>query len=138
MSWHDPLSKKYVQRATNKYQAKRTKCMKGHWHNSGAESALCYQLHQREQIGEHSNIRVEQSVYLSAARVRYVADFVVFDHKLQDDVWYEFKGKEMARWPTIKKLWRAYGPGKLRIYKGSATRMSMVEEINPKPIKEEE
>lgn len=123
--WTDAL----FQKGANKFNARKAKCPAGHVHNSGAERALCEHLHWLEMAGEVSNIRTEVSVYLSDARIRYVADFVVFDEKLQCDVWHEFKGKEMARWPTIKKLWRHYGPGILRIWKGSAASMRVTEEI---------
>lgn len=115
----------------SRFNNRRTKCAMGYNHRSLAEAALCAELRWQVKAGALSNIRHEVTVRLSDAEIRYIADWVVFDCALQCDVWYEFKGKEMARWPTIKRLWKHYGPGKLRIFKGSAEKFRMVQEINP-------
>jgi hypothetical protein len=54
------------------------------------------------------------TVYLSDARISYKPDFV---YRENGNVVYEDvkRGLNSERWPTIKKLWKAYGPGILRI-----------------------
>ena len=66
-----------------------------------------------------------------SAGVMYKADFRYYDMKLKRDIWAEFKGVETDRWSIIKKLWKCYGPGLLRIYKGTGLGIVVDEEIEP-------
>lgn len=81
-----------------------------------------------ELIGE---IRCQVHVYMTRARYHCIPDFLVTDPQW-GDVYYEAKGFENDRWPVTKLLWRVYGPGRLRIFKGYGKALRMVEEIIPK------
>jgi len=89
-----------------------------------------------EQAGNISNIRCQTQVALldgpQNMRVIYRPDFVVFDHKLQCDVWIEIKGFETDVWKIKLKLWRHFGPGRLRIYKVGWGKLVFDEEVIPK------
>lgn len=102
----------------------------GHYFASQLERSLYQQLKIREKAGEVSNVRCQQPVYLTAAAIKYVADFIVYDHKLKADVIWEAKGKETERWKIIKELYPYYGTMRLYIF----GRIKHHEEIIPLTI----
>lgn len=118
----------------HKYRAKREE-RAGYSFGSKLEAALYDFLKLRESAGEISEIQVQDHVYLTEARINYIADFKVFDNVENEYVWYEAKGVELPTWRLKRKLWMYYGPGKLRIYKGYWKKPFLHEEINPKKLK---
>lgn len=104
----------------------------GIWFHSKLEAARYCELKLLEKAGEVKILALQEHVYLTRARILYIPDFKIFDFRLNQEVYEETKGHENDRWPTVKKLWRVYGPAILRIYKGDYRRMRMVEEIHPK------
>jgi hypothetical protein len=160
MAWHDALSKKQLKKdaqknkedraaardrkreyaralesleSSNKYGAKAEVTEAGVRFDSGAERGLYAQLQLEERAGLLSNIRLQQHVHLTLARILYVADFLIFDHALGCDVWCEMKGFETPEWRIKRRLWIHYGPGLLRIYKKDykTERIFIHEEIKP-------
>lgn len=114
------------------YHNTAVQCREGHWHRSKLESSVCAMLHLRSKARELVVEACEDYVYLSKARILYVADFrcrMLLSNQL---VWFEAKGIESDRWPTIKKLWKHYGPGELQIWKGTHLRPALAETIVPK------
>lgn len=89
-------------------------------------------LLQMQKAGEISTIECQVTTRLTAG-ITHKTDFKVYDLRLNEPVWVEYKGIEDQRWRDIKKLWRVYGPGRLRIYKGSGLRIKLVEEVIPDP-----
>lgn len=81
------------------------------------------------------DLEYQVPVLLTEAKLRWVLDFKFYDNEIQEEVWADFKGFETERWMILKKLWPHYGPGLLRIYKGSGSRMRISEEINGPPSK---
>jgi len=77
-------------------------------------------------------LRCQPHVFLTDARIEMIPDFSAFDLSLGELVYYEAKGFETATWRLKKKLWRVYGPGRLRIYMTDRGELKMVEEIIPK------
>lgn len=76
---------------------------------------MCDQLHLRMKVGEIRSIELQDSVYLTDAKIRYVADFKCWS--ISGDIfWVEAKGYPTASWALKKRLWRYYGPGKLEIH----------------------
>lgn len=71
-----------------------------------------------EKAGEISDIKFQQTFFLTKARISWKADFSVLDTKLNAQVIYEAKGMETERFRVIKKLWKEYGLCPLRIYYG--------------------
>ena len=122
----------FNRRKGNKYGNKRTKCSKGHNHRSQLEASVCALITLREKAGELKLIKTEQHLYLTEARIKYIADFTCGDVKSGEVFYIEAKGYASQRWPMIVKLWRKFGLGKLEIWKGTAARPKLAEIIVPK------
>jgi hypothetical protein len=99
---------------------------------SKAEAALFDQLKWLEKAGVLRSIECQDSVYLTDARILYKPDFVAWDVKLESPVWYECKGFETDVYRIKRRLWMHYGPGPLRVFKGSYKSLYLHEEIIPK------
>jgi hypothetical protein len=110
----------------NKYNATR-------W--NGFHSKLEASVHQllllREKANEIKIISLQHHVYLTKARVHTIPDFKCLDLKSNQEFFVEAKGFESPRWPTIKKLWKFYGPAPIEIWKGSFRRPYLDETIVP-------
>lgn len=120
----------------NRYQKKnkygRTKVKKlGYTFDSKLESAV-HDIHLlREKAGEIRNIKQQVSVYLTAARILYKADFSYELVETGETEYAEAKGVSTQSWAIKLRLWRCYGPGKLYLYKGSYTKPYLDEIIIP-------
>ncbi len=117
--------------ARAKYKAVRQNHA-GHSFASKGEAGCFDYLTLLEKAGEIKDLECQQSVYLTDARIHYIADFKYFDAKENATIWADFKGFETPVWKIKKKLWLYYGPGILRVFKGYGTRMTIVEDIRPK------
>ena len=120
-----PITSAKTGHMMNKYKAVRS----GGFH-SKLENSVYQILSLRKKAGEILDIQCQVTVYLTCARVVYIPDFrcVMKDSSVE---FYEAKGFEGPRWPTIKKLWKYYGESPLLIYKGSHLRPVLVETIIP-------
>lgn len=97
---------------------KRTLCRMNHHHRSGEESEFCDEMLQpRVWAKEIEILRTEKQMRLSRGNYLYIADWECRDLKTGEIFYVEFKGKEMERWATTVRMWKAYGPGKLYIWK---------------------
>lgn len=74
---------------------------------------------------------IQSSVKLTKAQIRCIPDFRIWDNELKCQVWCEAKGFETERWIIIKRLWEFYGPGPLRIFKGTHKSIYLDEVIIP-------
>lgn len=104
---------------------------------SGLERARFKQLELLERGGVIRDLKCQVQVHLSRARILYKPDFSYFDVALDQIVYEETKGFETAVWAIKKRLWRYYGPGLLRIWKGSAAYLIHDEDIIPKAGEDE-
>lgn len=93
-------------------------CSYGFSHRSKLEHAVCDLIRLRELAGEIVHLKHEDTQYLGEARYKYIPDWKVRDVKSGEEFWIEAKGYGDKRWPTTKKQWAAYGPGKLEIWGG--------------------
>lgn len=118
-------------RSKNKMGNVASACQQGHSHRSKLESAVCGLIHLRERAGELKLVQAECNVHLSRAKILYIADFKCVDLKTGEDIYIEAKGMVGPRWPTIKKLWKAYGLGRLEVWRGTHTRPYLDEVIEP-------
>lgn len=84
-----------------------------------------------EQGGEISDLRCQVRVSLTRAKIIFIPDFSVFDKALGETVFVEAKGRELEPYRIKRKLWTVYGPGLLRVYKGTKTKFKLFEEIRP-------
>lgn len=65
------------------------------------------------------------------AGITHKTDFKCWDVKRDEPLWVEYKGFVDQRWRDIQKLWKYYGPGRLKVYGGYGLRMKLLEEIIP-------
>lgn len=107
-------------------------CFYGFSHRSQLERAVCALIRARELAGEIIHEKHEDRVAIGRAKYVYFADFRVRDAKTSEVFWIEAKGNEKGgRWPTTKRQWQAYGPGKLEVWKGSYKRPFLAKTIYP-------
>jgi hypothetical protein len=114
-----------------KYSRERTS-LDGYSFASKLEAALYQTLKLMERAGELQIKNVQDHVLLSKAEIKYIPDFKVWEPEQKRHAWHEAKGFETEKWPLIKKLWAAYGPGPLYIWKGTYRQLNLVERIIPK------
>lgn len=117
----------------NKYGAIRVQAHGRSFASKGERD--CYQmLLLMEKAGEIDSIECQVTTHLTAG-ITHKTDFKVWDLKLGENVWVEYKGFECDRWRIIKKLWKEFGPGRLQVYKGYGLKMKMTDEIIPEKKK---
>lgn len=129
MTW----GKKFDRR--NKYGGSQREKIEhhGHWFDSRLEKALFDLLALRERAGEIRDLAHQPgTVFLSEARIQYRPDFRFTNCTTGEVEYAESKGFPNDKWPIKKKLWKAYGPGKLEIWMGTASNIKLVETISPK------
>lgn len=117
----------------NKFKAKRIN-LAGRSFASKNEANCYTMLKNMEAAGEIKDLKCQVSVYLTAAKILSKPDFKYFDVALNQEVWAEYKGFETDVWRIKRRLWMFYGPGILRVYKGSGDRIRLHEEITPKEL----
>lgn len=100
--------------------------------DSKLEAAGYQLLLLREKAGEIRNIRQQVSVYLTLARIRYVADYAFEDVSTGGTIHCEFKGFKTPVWALKRRLYEWYGPGPLEVYEGSHANPKLTEIIIPK------
>lgn len=106
----------------------------GHSFDSKAERDCYLHLKQLEKDRKIMEIKFQVNVDLCAG-VKTRIDFTYFDLILKQTVYAEYKGMDTAVWSLKKRLWAFYGPGLLRIYKGSGFNIYLDKEITVKPNK---
>lgn len=104
----------------------------GYRFDSKLEASVYQLLKLREKSGELKIKQHQKHIYLSEARVIYIPDFECVDVASGAIFYVEAKGFESPRWPTVKKLWKFFGPGRLEIWKGTYKNPKLVETIIPK------
>lgn len=114
---------------TNFQRARQS--LDGYSFASQLEASLYGHLKILQSQGEVRDICVQVHLKLTKAEVLYICDFKAFDVKLGEDVYWEAKGFETPEWRIKRRLWTVYGPGRLRVFKGTARYLKMVEEIRP-------
>lgn len=115
-------------RRGNKYGAKRTNGF-----SSGLENAVYCLLKQRERDGEISEIECQSTVvFIEGSRKEKIAwrvDFSFLNLSTGKRDYCEAKGMETDLYKIKLKLWRYFKPGRLEIWKGSASRPYLDEVI---------
>lgn len=119
-------------KSANKYKAKSANGFP-----SKFEAAVYEYLLFRELAKEISEIKRQQTVYLTDAKIAYKVDFSYHDLKSEKTIWVEAKGFPTDVWRLKKRLWAIYGPGPLEIFTGNYKKPSLTETILPKNSLEE-
>lgn len=117
-------------RSFSKYGSKRVE-HHGMSFASKFEAAVYDLLYLEMKAGLWTELAAQVQVKLSAAQIIYKPDFKTVAPD-GSEVFHEAKGFETDVWRVKRKLWTAYGPAPLRIYKGSVSRIYLFEEIIPK------
>lgn len=99
----------------HKYGAEKTSHA-GYSFASKGEARLFDELKLREAAGEISDIQVQDTFYLTAARIKYIADYSYTDCATGQRIAAEYKGFETPEWRIKRRLWEHYGPMSLVIY----------------------
>jgi hypothetical protein len=128
MSWNYATS---LQRKKKKY-GNITSNSDGRSFASKLEMSVYSILKLREKAGEIEIVQCQDHIYLTKARIGYIADFKCKFVETGDIFHVEAKGYAGERWQIIKRLWLYYGPNKLEIWTGSYLKPQLTEEINPK------
>lgn len=91
----------------------------------------CYEyLKILERAGEIEAIEFQVPVELVKG-YKHKIDFKCFDIKRGEPLWVEYKGFVDAKWLMTKRLWRTFGPGRLKVYNGYGIRMKLIDDIIP-------
>jgi hypothetical protein len=99
---------------------------------SKLEASVYNTLKVMEKAGEISNIRTQVTIPL-IGKLKWKADFVVFNEKLQVDQVHEAKSGWMdQRFRTILQVWPGAGPYTLHLWQGSYMRPSITKTIKGK------
>lgn len=106
----------------NKYGATKT-FLDGYRFDSKLEAALYQILKLLVEKGDLKDLRHQHHVYLSRARFHCIPDFSAINTRTGKREYFEAKGFEDKRWGKVKKMWKAYGPGTMWIYKGSYNKL---------------
>lgn len=113
----------------HKYGAKKITHHSGRSFASKLESALYDYLLFLEKAGEIAGLACQPHVFLTDARIEMIPDFAAT--KDGAIIYFEAKGFETDTWRLKRRLWKVYGPGRLQVFKGTASKLTMVEEIIP-------
>jgi hypothetical protein len=101
--------------------------------SSGFASKLeraVYNLYELQQkAGEISDLRCQAKVYLTEARILYIADFAFIRAGVR--CYGEAKGMATPVWAIKLRLFRHYGDGPLEIWGGSYTTPKITELVIP-------
>jgi len=122
--------------AWHKYSAERS-TRAGRSFASKLEAALFDLLVLREKAGEIREISQQAQIVLSQAKIIYKPDFMFVDCKTGRTVFAEAKGYETPEWRIKRRLWLAYGPSPLEVWKGSHRRLTLSETLMPQERSEE-
>lgn len=114
-----------------KYRNKRI-THAGYSFASKGEASLFEELKFMEKSGLIYDLKCQDTVYLTYARIIYKPDFSYTDAETLKKEYAEFKGFETPEWRIKLRLWKEYGPGKLKIFKGSYKKIYLEETIAPK------
>lgn len=108
----------------NKYRSTKTE-LDGRSFASKLEASVYTML---KGIG-YEILQCQDHVYLTKARILYIADFKVKNILTGIIKHAEAKGYETSDWRIKRKLWQYYGPNNLLIFKGIHTRPYLDEEL---------
>jgi hypothetical protein len=99
---------------------------------SKLEASVYCLLKQEVALGAIRNLECQVEVRLTNASIIYKPDFRFVDVVTGESIYAEAKGFETPEWRLKLKLWKFYGPGPLKIYRGSAAYPKLMETVIPR------
>lgn len=121
----------FFHRGRSKYGSVKVTTSDGEAFASKLEARRWEQLKALEQSGILSNLKRQVKVKLTRANIGYIPDFEYTEKS--GKVFEDTKGMATDVFLIKKRLWKVYGPGRLRIMKSSKGVIKMVEEVVPEP-----
>ena len=125
-------------RRRHKYGARAGKANAAIWpelagrrFDSQLERDVATMLVIRQRAGEIADLAYQATVTLSAAHIKWRIDFAYIETATGVRWHHEAKGMETEAYRLKLKLYRAYGPGPLRITKATHGRLTTVEVHGP-------
>src|SRR4051812_40008530 len=91
----------------NKFRAIRTSCGV-HSHASRGEAEFCGQLQWEQGAGVTKILKNQPNVFLTAARIRVIPDWLILRVAVGEEVYVDFKGFEGPSWRRNRNLWKFY------------------------------
>lgn len=125
--------------AFQKYNAKRIE-KAGRSFGSGLESSVHDILLLRQRAGEIDILKLQDTVLIecppnSKNRWRCIPDFKCQYRITSEIFWVEAKGMDTDRWKATLFLWRAFGPGRMEIWRGHKKKPYLSEIVDPARIR---
>ena len=124
-----------TKRKRRKYKNHKTE-IAGVTFDSKGEAGLYNLLAIRQSKKEISEIKIQDVVYLTDARIMYKPDFRFINLATGKHEWAEYKGFETSDWKLKFRLWEHYGPGPLHVYKGYGNALKITDSLYPQGIEE--
>jgi hypothetical protein len=125
---------KYGKKNKQKYNAQKT-VIDGESFPSKFEAAGWRIFKALEASGAIRDLSRYERVRLSDAGIPYKPDWSYTDVGTNQKRFVEMKGVETDRFRLIKKLWKAYGPAPLEVWKGTHKRPYLDQTIFPEGMK---
>jgi hypothetical protein len=116
----------------SKFGSTRVRSDDGYTFASKLEASVYKILKMRKLSGEIEVTQNQSNIHLTDAKILYIPDFKCLYKKSNETFWVEAKGFETAEWRIKRRLWKAYGPGKLEIWMGSHLKPFLKEILIPK------
>lgn len=111
----------------NKFNSRKVN-LDGYSFASKLEAAVYGMLKIREIQSQIKILQVQCHIYLTDARILYIADFKC-EGPDKVEFYVEAKGFETDVWRIKRRLWKHYGPGKLEIWGGTHKRPFLKETL---------
>ena len=96
---------------------------------SKLEKSVYEMLLLQEKCGAISDLKRQHNVHLTKSKILFQVDFSFIENG--ERVYCEAKGFETAVYRIKRRLWKNYGPGELRVFKGNYRKLILSECIFP-------
>ena len=117
--------------AWQKYNNKNCYAEGGRSFDSKGERDCGGMLERLKDAGQLTEIKYQVQIHLTDAKILYKPDFEVTNSE-GETYWVEYKGMETPTWRIKRRLWKAYGPGRLEVWKKNSRGLFLFETITPK------
>lgn len=101
---------------------------------SKGEAGLFQYLKALEAKGELKIVALQPNVTLSPFKIKMIPDFLVRYLNSEELVYVEYKGFETDVYKIKREIWKVIGPGKLVVYKGYGSGLTITETIIPQGL----